>query len=75
MRLDIVPFLFFRDIDKTERTFLMKAQKQEERRRQKSVVWVGGNEKSWESERHTVLRKEGWSFDWRIQGFTRSSFW
>jgi len=46
MRLDIVPFLFFRDIDKTERTFLMKAQKQEERRRQKSVVWVGGNEKS-----------------------------
>jgi hypothetical protein len=48
-------FFFLRDIDKTERTFLMKAQKQEERQRQKNV-WVGSNEKSWESERHTILR-------------------
>jgi hypothetical protein len=30
--------LFFRDIDKTERTFLMKARKQKERQRQKSVA-------------------------------------
>ena len=37
--------LFFRDIDKIEKTFLMKAQKQEERQIQKRV-WVGGNEKS-----------------------------
>jgi hypothetical protein len=37
--------LFFRDIDKTERAFLMKVQKQEERQIQKSV-WVGGKEKS-----------------------------
>jgi hypothetical protein len=37
--------LFFRDIDKTERTFLMKVQKQEEGQIQNSV-WMGGKEKS-----------------------------
>jgi hypothetical protein len=52
----------------------MKVQKQEERQIQKSV-WVGGKEKSWESEKHTLLREEVWSFDWRSQGFARSSFW
>lgn len=39
--------LFFRDIDKTERTFLMKAQKQEDRQRENSV-WGGVAAKSHE---------------------------
>jgi hypothetical protein len=36
-------------------------------------VWVGGNEKSWESEWHTIWWQEGW-YSNKSQGSARSSF-
>lgn len=53
--------LFFRDIDKTERTFFNESSevRRETATETENSVWVGGNEKSWESEWHTIWWQEG----------------